>query len=245
GLRRKDDQMQIDLRGTKATELKASDKVVKCQITLPNNLVFGLAAYPGKKKDVMMGSLRTNMTEFLRVKLEKTEDTDIDAEKARKAMSGAADFAEAVKLKDNDEKIKEMQNVLKDHEGKPITMLVAQLLMGALVQAKKDAKDFEDPASIYVKQAEPYGHEMTVGANMDVALMLTAYDKTHEMGLKYAKKASDLVTEDDPKGLAMSAYLAHVLALDKNKKSDDAKPLVAKLEKTAEATVKTAKTDDA
>jgi hypothetical protein len=245
GLLLKEPRMNIDVRKTKASELKSSDKAIRCQLTLQNGATFGLVAYPGKKKGALTGSLRNNRKEFIRIRLEKTEDTEIEAGKAVKNMAGSADFMAAVKTKDSEEKIKELQNVLKDHEGKPITFLTSQVLIGELIGKKMAADEFKSPAETYVKQAEPFGHEVTVGANLDVALMLTSYAKTQALGLAYAKKAADMLTDDDPKGLAMSVYLAQVLALDKNKKTDDIEAVVEKLEKVAEATLETGKDDSA
>src|SRR5207237_514330 len=96
GLKVRQGRMDIDVRKTKATEPKADAKAVRCTLTLPNNAVFTLAAYPGKNKDVMNGSLRANMTEFIRIRLEKTEDTEIDPEKAVKNMAGLNDFQAAM-----------------------------------------------------------------------------------------------------------------------------------------------------
>jgi hypothetical protein len=236
--------MRLDVRKTKASDLKVSDKAVRCQLTLSNGAAFGLIAYPGKKKDAMTGSLRTDLTNFFRIKMEKTEDTEIEAGKAVKNMGGSADFIAAVQTKDAEEKAKELQNVLKDHEGKPITYLASQFLISTLVTNKAPADEFKTPAETYVKQAEPYGHEITVGANLDMARMLTSYEKTQALGLSYAKKAADLVNDEDPKGLALSVYLTQVFALDKNKKTDDVKAVVTKLEKVAAATVKDGKNDD-
>ena len=53
-------------------------------------------------------------------------------------------------------------------DGKPITFLASQYLIGGLVNNKAPADEFKTPAETYVKQAEPYGHEITVGANLDL-----------------------------------------------------------------------------
>ena len=45
-----------------------------------------------------------------------------------------------------------------------------------MVGNKAPADEFKSPAETYVKQAEPYGHEITVGANLDLARMLTRED---------------------------------------------------------------------
>src|SRR5207247_3873752 len=62
-------------------------------------------------------------------------------------------------------------------------------------------------------------------------------------GLRYAKKAAERVADDEPSGLALSAYLGYVQALEANKKPDDAKPYVAKIEKAAEEVIKEVKDD--
>jgi hypothetical protein len=229
---------------TKLSDLKADAKAIRCRLVVPPagkfpSSTYALVAYPVKgKADSLVGSLRAGLSNFVRIKMDKTEDTEIDENKAGKSMAGFADFKAAVQTKNEEERIKALQDVLKDHEGKPITFLTSQLLMAQLVAKKAKADEFKEPAEVYIKQASGFGHEITVGATMTVAQMLTGYEPTHALALTYARKASGLLTEDDPKGVQMAVYLAEALALDKNKKRDDIKPVVEKLAKVSEGIIK-------
>jgi hypothetical protein len=235
GLKLDQQRMQIDVRGARADELKAVGKSLRCRLSLSNGAVFALVAYPGKKEGVMAGSLRANIKEFVRIRLERTDDEEIDPDSAVKDLAGAADYQAAVKQRTDERKIEELRKVLEDHENDPIAYLASQLLLTLLASNGAQSKAFEGPARIYARQAEPYGHEITLGANLELGVLLTNYEKTRALGLVYAKKAADLATEDDAKGLALSAYLGYAAALEQNGKGEAVKGVRPKIEKAAAA----------
>jgi hypothetical protein len=222
-------------------EVKSDAKALRSNIQLPGD-TFSLIIYSDKGKDkILRGSLRLRVAQFVRVRLEKTETTKVDPKTAKNLMAGIKDLEAAMKEKDNEEKIKNLIDLLKDHEGKPITYLTSQLLISLLVQKKAEAKEFKAPVKVYVDQVAEYGHEITVGAHLTLSQMLLAYEKTQEMALVEAKTAGDMLQETDPRGLQLAVYMALALALEKNKKSDQIKGVVAKISRSAEKAVEDTK----
>jgi hypothetical protein len=220
-------------------DAKALRVVLRTMSNLGN---LNLNAYPVKgKADQMTGSLRVYPANFLRIRLEKTDAKAIEPKSAQRTVAGSADLMAALKTTDPEERIKAMQDVLKDHEGKPITYRASQFLLGMLAQQKKPVDEFKAPIKAHLEQAAQFGHETTVGAHLVVAQGLLNYDKTHALALEHARKAADLAKDTDPKGMTISSYMVLVVALEKNKKTDEIKPVIEKIGKAAESAVAQAK----
>ena len=227
-------------KDTRIGDIKADDKALRWSFQSPRG-TFNLIAYPDSTRrdrgKGMRGSLRLQLSRFVRVRLVATDDKDIDPRTAIKPMAGARDFEAAVggAKKDVKDRIAELKDVLKDHEGQPITYLASQVLMGDLIRARAPATAFEVPTKVYIEQAKAYGHEMTVGAHLAIGQSLLGYDKTQEKALAQLKKASGLLQEKDPRGLQLVVLITLIQALEKNKKDDEVKPVVAQISKTAAA----------
>jgi hypothetical protein len=243
GLKYRRERTAIDVSETRADRLRADAKTLRCRLTMSNGAVFHLVAYPGKKKGVMAGSLRANVSDFIRVRMEKTEDDEIDGEKAVRNFDGADNFQAALGQKSEEKKIAGLQSLLEQHEDDPIAYVAGQYLITLLAARGAPSKEFEKPARLLAEQAGRYGHEFTIGANLDVGGVLTNHEKTRALGLTYAKRAADLVTDADPKPLALSAYLGYAAALEKNGKAEAVKRVVAKMDRAAADLVEEAEDD--
>jgi hypothetical protein len=223
----------------KASEVKADGSSLHFLLKGKDN-EFGIAAYVPKGKDkpeALLGSLRFG-SNFIPLRMEKTEATTIDQKTAVKQAGGVADLQAALKTTDAEDKIKDLEDIIKTYEGKPITMITSQILLGELIKKKAGVEAIKPVAVGYLKAMTPYGREMTLQANSNLAQVMLNHDKTVALALDYAQKASKLLKEDDNRGVKLAVYLRLCDALHKNKKDDDVKGVLAKITDIAEDVIK-------
>jgi hypothetical protein len=174
---------------------------------------------PGKDKGRMLGTVRAG-TNFVPVRVEKSDRTEIDARKARRPMEGLPELVKAAGPADPAEKIKQLEDFLKRYPGKPIVFTAGSLLAAERIKAKAPADAFRPMAAAYVQAAAAYGREMRVQAHLDLARMLLGYDPTAALALAHAEKAAALLEDGDDRGVRLTVLLQLAAALAKNGKKD-------------------------
>ena len=168
---------------TAVSAVKADADAIRFQLktTTPNGLEdLVLIAHPPKGKDspeTLKGVILAG-TNFIPVQLDKTDQTTIDPKKAMRRVAGVVELQAAVDTKDVKDRIKDLEDVLKMYEGKPIAFLTGRILLGELVKQKVGPDAFKPVATAYVKTAAAYGREMKIQAHSDVVRLLVNYDKS-------------------------------------------------------------------
>jgi hypothetical protein len=203
-----------------------------------NEFVVTAHAPKGKDKpEALLGALRNGFN-FLPLRMDKTEATELDQKTAVKQAAGVADLQAALKTTDVEDKIKDLEDVLKTYEGKPVTMIASQVLIGELTRKKAAVGDFKPVIAAYLKSVAPYGREMRLQANVNIARALLGYDKAVALALTHARAASKLLVDDDNRGVKLTVLLGLADALHKNDKSDDIKGVLTRITDIVEDVIK-------
>jgi hypothetical protein len=213
--------LQIDFKGTR------------------NNELF-VRAYPAKgknKTDPMLGAVRINY-DFTPIRIEKPEATTINPMTAVRPMAGKADLEAAIKTTDVEDKIKDLEDIIKTYDGKPIVFITSQVLLQELVKKKAAADSFKSVAEGYVKSVASFGREMQLQANLNLSRNLINYDPTKAQALKYSEQAFKLMVDDDNRGVKLQVLIALANAQHKNGKEDAVKETLAKITPICEDVIK-------
>jgi hypothetical protein len=231
-------------RDNKVADIKSAGDTVEIHFKGPpprNNEHWG-HFHPPKGKDkptALLGAVRLGVGyDFTPARMEKTEAATINPMNAGRFIGGKADLEAAVKTTDVEDKIKDLEDIIKTYEGKPITFITTQVLLETLVQKKAPAAAFTPVADGYLKSAATYGREIQLQANLNLGRLLTNYDPTKAMGLKYCDQAVKLLADDDNRGVKLQALISQANAQSKNTKDDDVKGTLAKITDIAEDVIK-------
>ena len=86
-----------------------------------------LIAYPPKGKDkpeTLKGVIQFGST-FIPVQIDRSELAQIDQKTAIRPTGGFADFKAAAETKDPEDRMKDLEEILKTYKGKPIVFMAA------------------------------------------------------------------------------------------------------------------------
>ncbi len=200
---------------------------------------FYLNAYPRKDKaEILQGSVRLLDFSFMPIRLEKTEAKEIDPTTSKRASAGEADLKAALASKDLDDRIKDLEDVVKNHEGKQVTVFACQALFRDLIQKKADPESFKMVAKSFLDFAIPYGPELEMQASLTLSRIMMDYDKTAALALAHAERSAKLLKDDENRGVKILVWIALANAQNKNGKLDGVKDTLARLTAVVDDVIK-------
>jgi hypothetical protein len=217
-------------KGSEGGKITTSANSLHFAIKADRNAEFRTAFYLDKAKGKagpLLGTVLFNGA-YCPARLEKTEGKEIDA-RPEQNPAGLADLNAALQEKDAEERFKDLEDVVKTYEGKPIVFFTSLRMIAELFQKKSDAAAFKPVAQGYLKTAALYGPEMEVQANLNLARELLNHDKTAALALTYAEDAVKLLKKVDYRGTRLTAYVTLANALSRNKKDEDVKNALEKI----------------
>src|SRR5262249_54294996 len=166
-------------QGNQVADFKVSADTIEFHFKGPRQEHWAHLHPPKGKEKTLLGAIRLGVGyDFTPARMEKTETTSITPMNAGRQMAGAADLQAAVKTTDAEDKIKDLEDILKTYDGKPIVFITSQVMLGELVKKKSAANAFKPVADAYLKVAAPFGREMQLQANLNLSRGLVNYDPT-------------------------------------------------------------------
>jgi len=112
-----------------------------------------------------------------------------------------------------------------------LTLATCLQAVGKGDETKAVARELDRLAGAYVKEAKGPNAELTATGEMATALLSSPAAPVAELGLGYARRAVKLVREDTPAPLKLAAYKLLSRGLTSRGKADEAKGLLAKIER--------------
>jgi hypothetical protein len=168
--------------------------------------------------------------------LEQTDDKELPPlQKAGRKMEGLTDLQGALDLK-GAERVAKLKALQKKYSGKPLGLLVGQLLLHVQASDKAAPEALRDAAERYLKEAAGYGPELEANAAYQAAQAAAGVEKGSPLTLEYARKAVQLVGDDAPPARTAAVLKVLVKALRGAGKADEARAAEARLDK-AEGTL--------
>jgi hypothetical protein len=198
-----------------------------------SGLTFAFTAYPikGDDKQLLGSVLFRGQYQF--AQLERTDEKQLDPEKSQKPDPRFQDFIKAMRQQD----AKEKQTALKEFLTKESSVALAYTarieMLGTMVgEASVDEAKAE--AEQIVKLAAPYGPEMKLRANLDVARALASSDKLAALALDHARQAEKLIGAATPASVQVAVLKGLASALRKAGKADEVKEVTTRITKLDE-----------
>jgi hypothetical protein len=170
--------------------------------------------------------------------LEPTDDKELPPlQKASRKMDGFTDLQGAFDLKVKaPERVAKLKALQEKYAGKPLGLLVGQLLLHVQAADKAAPEALRDAAERYLKEAAGYGPELEANAAYQAAQAAAGVEKGSPLALEYARKAVQLVGDDAPPARTAAVLKVLVKALRGAGKADEARAAEARLDK-AEGTL--------
>ncbi len=202
--------------------LKGNDTDFAVQATAPR----------GEEKPKRLLGTVTVRGEIEPIQLERSEDKQIDPQKAVQRMEGLKELQEAGGAKES-ERVAKLKALQEKYTGKPMGLLVSQYLFQTEVGQKSPADALRAAAESYMKEAAKYGPELEANAAYQVAQAAARVEAARPLALEYAQKAAKLVGDGPPARVA-AVLKVQAKALRDAGKADEAKEVEARLAKVEE-----------
>jgi hypothetical protein len=198
------------------------------------DFVIQAAAPPGEEKPKRLLGTLTVRGNVEPIQLEQTEDKELDPRKAVRRMDGLKELQEAAGLK-GAEQVARLKGLQEKYAGKPLGLLVSQVLVNVGANQKASADELRAAAARYLKEGAAYGPQLEANAAYQVARATLRADKNSSLALEYARKAAQLVGADAPPAQLSAVLGVLAQALRNAGKADEAKEVIARREKAEEA----------
>jgi hypothetical protein len=166
--------------------------------------------------------------------LAPTEMVALDPKKAVKPAVGFEDWQKARRQSSADEKIAALKAVLEKYAEEPIALLAAQDLAELEVD-KGDKAAARAAVERFLQTATPYGREVELSIALQITRVLNARDRDADLALEAARKAAELLRQEDSPSRTLAVLKTLATALRKAGKTDEVKALDARLAKAEEA----------
>jgi hypothetical protein len=223
-----------NFKGTKVENVRADDKGVHFTLQA-SGLDFLVDAYlpAGEKKpEKLLGSVGVRgQREFIR--LERSADKKIDPDKATTETPALADLRTALGAADAKERTAALKELMKKYPNSPAAYVAAQQLLSAAAKAESEA-DAKTATEQAIKIAATYGPETQVNAALQAARAVARSDKLTGLYVDFARQAAKALGDNDPAAVQAPVLKTLAAALKKAGKTDELKPLQARITKLDE-----------
>jgi hypothetical protein len=231
-----------ELKAATVEKLTSADKSLRftMQVKVPNATIDVPVAVYFPEKEANPKVLRGMMTlngQQLFAHLERTEEKELDGEKARD--EGASPLImKALRTRDGAEQEKLFKEVIAANPDKPAAYFGGLGLLSAMVKQGAPIDDLRKSTDAAIQVAALYGPELNQNAVAELAKVLIATEKSAPLAVEYARQSEKKLTDADPPAAAVSILKTLATALRKSGKADEATqlgPRIAKLEETLDA----------
>lgn len=229
--------IQAPFKEAKVQQVKADAKSVRFSLVVPRAQTFHFTLMaPAKGAEGLLGSVRIG-SEMLPVWLVKTEQTEIDPATALARVEGLGDLQAALKQPDDADKRKELTAVIKANPAKPVALMAYQQRLGVLVRTKAKQAEIREAIEEYIQGIEPFGPMLVLGTRMQMANAMRGTPETHAISLHNAETAVKMLSEDTPRNVQLSAYLALSTTQYVMEKKEEAAQTAPKIKALMEAII--------
>jgi len=205
-----------------------------------NRSLFSIQPPCGKDKEVLFGTIRIG-SNVGPIRLERTTDTVLNQDRAVAPIAGVVALQTAVKESDPAERIRQLQQLIKESSGKPLAQLACQVLLNELVRAKAKPQELRAAIDTYLAEVAPHGPEMQLGLRFGLVQNLLNQPAYVSLAVPLAREAINLVRPDHPADLRMSVQLLLANSLHATRATDEIPAITANIHKIAEQFLATIK----
>jgi hypothetical protein len=222
-----------NFKQSKLDKFRADSQGVHLTFRLAGN-EFEVVAHPPrgqKTPKLMLGSVSVGgQMEFVR--LERTEDKELDAEKRPEQSEAGKAYFQAIRIQDKDERTKALKDIVTKHPKDPLAFNISVQLL-SMAANEKDVKEEEvrSQADKALKIVAPYGPAMELQSFTQMAQVLMRSKKLASLAVDYARKAEKLLPESAPPSTRANVLRTLATALQKAGKKDEAKDVKTQLAK--------------
>jgi hypothetical protein len=211
---------------------KAEGDTLKFAATTPG-VTLKFTAYPPKGEKApktILGSaeFRGNY-EFVR--LERTDDKELDPDKATKRMEGLEDFAKAMRTGDAKEKDTALKEFVDKHAESPLAYLADLELASTRAKEEAKDKDVKVAADQAIRIAANYGPALEASATQQVAQRLVATKKAPALAAEYARQAEKVLPAGASTAQKVAVLKVLLAALQQGDKKEEVKEVSERLAK--------------
>jgi hypothetical protein len=209
--------------------VKADDKAMRLEIKTPF-LTYSLAAYaahPARSTPAFLGSLEARGRRDM-VRFERSDLKELPASGILTPTAAAEELQKAEAMRDAKERESAFRNLLTKYAGQAIAFHAALELVALGVESGAPEAELRARADQAIKLAAPYGREMQMQAELQLARQCARGDRQAALALEFARKAEKLLTDDDSAAIQVRVLRTLAVALHKNNQLLAARPLEAR-----------------